>query len=124
NLAVPQLLVALLERLGQRRGEGFRVVDRRVAIGVGEGFRQRAGGEVVQLRQRAAGGLLVGVRQYAFAEAVLDAEHLEEVELQVSDVALVVAHVVAPLSSAFRLGASVPLLAGNIRILPVGNYGK
>ena len=69
-----------------------RVEHRRVAVGVGEGFGQRAGRQPLQLGEDAADGLLVQFVVRRLAEQVLAPQHLEQVELDVPQVALVVAH--------------------------------
>nr|BFF02159.1 hypothetical protein GCM10020241_38340 [Streptoalloteichus tenebrarius] len=92
-----------------RRG----VEHRRVAVGVGEGLGQRTGREVVQLREHAPGGVLVGLLERPGAQPLLDLEHLEEVELQVPQVALVVAHLVSSRVRAGRPAGHAPLLTGN-----------
>ena len=94
-LGVHEGLVGLLERLRQRHRVGLRVEDRRVAVGVGEGLRQRPDRQAVDLGQDAARGVLVGLLERPRAEVVLHAEDLEQVELEVPQVALVVAHLVA-----------------------------
>ena len=88
--------VALLERLGQRRGVGLGVEDRRVAVAVLERRGEVLAGEPVDLGQDLAGGLAVDLGERAGAEDLVAAEHLEEVELDVAEVALVVAHVALP----------------------------
>ena len=71
---------------------GGRVEDRRVPVGVGERLGQRAGRQPLELAEDAADGLLVEVRVGRLAEQVLAPQHLEEVELDVPQVALVVTH--------------------------------
>ena len=89
----------LLERLGQRHRVRLRVEDRRVAVAVGERLGDRALGQPGDLAQHLAGGVGVQVGVRALAERLVDAEHLEQVEYLVTDVALVVAHV----SSSMRM---------------------
>ena len=85
-------LVALLERLGERGGVRLGVEDRRVAVAVLVRRREVLAGEPVHLGQDRAGGLAVDRLERTGAEDLVAAEHLEEVELDVADVALVVAH--------------------------------
>ena len=110
-LAVPQHAVGVLQRLGQRDGMGGGVEDRRVAVGVGEGRGERAGGHGVELAQGVARDLDVDALERAAAEVFLHAEDLEEVELDVAQVAPEVPH-----------GPSLPV--GNISVLPIGNQGN
>jgi hypothetical protein len=91
-LAVPEDLVGVLERLRQRDGVGGRVEDRRVAVGVGEGLRQRTGRHGVQLPERVPRGLQVDAVERRAAQLLLHPEDLEEVELDVAQVAPEVAH--------------------------------
>ena len=108
-LGVHPGLVALLERLGHRRGAGRGVEDGRVAVAVLVRRGEVLAGEPVDLGEDRAGGLAVDLREGALAEDVVAAEHLEEVELDVAQVALVVAH--AP-----------PIRLGDVRRwLPVGS---
>ena len=69
-----------------------RVEDRRVAVGVGEGFGQRPLGQLGHLGDHALGGVEVDVLERRRGKDLVGAEDLEEVELDVPDVALVVAH--------------------------------
>ena len=91
-LAVEQRLVRLLERLGQLHRVRVRIEDRRVPVGVDERIGERAFGQLRDLVHDAARGLLVDVGKGSGAEDLVRAEDLEEVELDVADVALVVAH--------------------------------
>src|SRR5699024_11570379 len=91
-LAVPKLLVALLESLRQLRREGLGIVGGRVTVTLLERVSQGAGGEVVEFGEHTAGGLLVGLGQHTATEPLLHTQHFEQVELKVSDIALVVAH--------------------------------
>ena len=84
--------VGLPQRLGHPHRVRDRVEDRRVAVGVGERLGQRPGGHGVQLGQDAPCRVLVQVRIRRLAQQVLAPQHLEEVELDVTQVALVVAH--------------------------------
>jgi hypothetical protein len=68
---------------------GLRVEHGRVAVRVDEGLGQRAGRDGVQFLQHALGGVQIDA---VGAEVVLHAEDLEEVELEVTEVALEVAH--------------------------------
>ena len=80
------------ERLGHRHGLGLRVVDRRVAVGVREGLGELVLGEAGDLLEHLASGVGVDVLVGAGPQHVAATEHLEEVELDVAQVALVVAH--------------------------------
>jgi hypothetical protein len=91
-LAVDQRLPGLLERLGQRDRAGVGVEDGRVAVGVGEGLGERPLGELGDLGDDAAGRVLVQVGERSVRQDLVGAEDLEEVELDVANVALVVAH--------------------------------
>ena len=86
-------LVGLLEALGHRHGVGRRVEDRRVAVGVEQGGGELVGGQPLDLAQDVARRVRVDLAEGAGAEHVLPAEDLEQVELDVAQVALVVAHV-------------------------------
>ncbi len=92
-LGVPQCAERLLE--GFRQGDGviLGVEDRRVAVGVGEGLAQRSLGEAGNFTEHVADGVGVEVAPHAVTQRLLETEYLEEVELQVADVALVMAHV-------------------------------
>ena len=98
-----QALHRLLEGLGQRDGVGLGIEDRRVAVGVGERLGDRSLGQAGDLAQHVAGGVGVQVAEGALAERLVEAEHLEEVEFLVTDVALVMAHC----SSSMRLPHAV-----------------
>src|SRR5690606_35157296 len=69
-----------------------RVVDRRRAVAVGEGRRHLVADESVDLGEDAARGLHVDVGVRTGAEDGVSTEDVEERELDVTDVALVVAH--------------------------------
>ncbi len=73
---------------------GFGVEDRRVAVGVGEAFGGRPLGQCLDLGEDAACGVLVQIAELAGFEDLLNLQELEEVELEVAEVALVMAHVV------------------------------
>ena len=68
------------------------VEDRRVAVAVLVRRGEVLAGEPVDLGEDRAGGLAVDLGERAAAEDLVPAEHLEEVELDVAEVALVVAH--------------------------------
>ena len=72
---------------------GLGVEDRRVAVGVLERRGEVLAGQPVDLGEDLARGLAVDLGERAGAEDLVAAEHLEEVELDVAEVALVVAHV-------------------------------
>ena len=69
-----------------------RIEDRRVPVGLGERLGEGTGSEPVHLVQDPAGSLLIQVRIRLRAQQVLPPQHLEQVELDVTEVALVVAH--------------------------------
>src|SRR5699024_5403728 len=71
---------------------GVGVEDRRIAIGGGEGLGHGALGEGGDLGEDALGGVGVEVAELAGIEFLVDAQDLEHVELEVSDVALVMTH--------------------------------
>ena len=91
-LRVHPRLVALLEGLGDRRGRRLRVEDGRVAVAVLVRRGEVLAGEPVDLVEDRPGGLAVDLGEGTLAQDVVPAEHLEEVELDVAEVALVVAH--------------------------------
>ena len=68
------------------------VERRRVAVGVGERFRERPLGQPRRLVEHLSHGLAVEVTELAGGQRLLQVEHLEQVELQIAHVALVVAH--------------------------------
>ncbi len=82
----------LLERLGQRDGVGVRVEGRRVAVAVGERLRERSLGLPGRLGEHLADRLAVEVAELPSGQDLLQVEHLEQVEFEVTHVALVVAH--------------------------------
>ena len=82
----------LLERLGQRHRVRLGVEHRRVAVAVDERLGDRTLGQPAHLGEHFVGGVDVQVGVLAFAECLVNAEHLEQVEYLVTDVALVVAH--------------------------------
>ena len=71
---------------------GLRVERRRVAVGVLERRRQLLAGQPVDLAEHLLDGLGVDLGEGAGAQQLVAPEHLEEVELDVAEVALVVAH--------------------------------
>ena len=91
-LGVHQCLVGGLEVLGHLHRVRGRVIHRRVAVGGGECFREQAGGQRVGVLQEVLGGLDVDVLERCRAHSLGPAKNLEQVELDVSQVALVVGH--------------------------------
>ena len=69
-----------------------------MAVGVGEGLRHRTLRQATHLVQHLAGEIAVQVGEVTVGQGLFQAEHLEEVELQIAEIALVVAHVGALLS--------------------------
>jgi hypothetical protein len=69
-----------------------RVEHRRVAVGVDERRREGALGQPADLGEHTAGRLGVHLLERAGAEAVLDVQELEQVELEVPEIGGVVAH--------------------------------
>ena len=63
-----------------------------MAVGLGERLRHRALRQTRGLAEHLADGVDVEVAEFATGEHLLQVKHLDEVELQVADVALVVAH--------------------------------
>ena len=108
ELGVHERLVRLLERLRQRRGVGRRVEDRRVAVAVGVAGGEVLAGQPVDLGEDVARGVDVEVGVRLLAERLVGPEDLEEVELEVAQVALVVASSVpgSPLSADVELPVS------------------
>ena len=107
----------LLERLGQRDGVRLGVEHRRIAVAVGERIGDRALGQPADLAEHLARGVDVEVGELAFAERLVDAEHLEQVEFLVTDVALVVAHV-------FLLDENATMRLGTWAKLPTSNSAQ
>ena len=92
-LGVHAGVVALLERLrASSTVRGLRVEDRRVAVAVLEGRGELLAGQAVDLAEDRARGVDVDLLERARAEHLVAAEDLEEVELDVAQVGLVVAH--------------------------------
>src|SRR4029453_7498163 len=85
-------LVALLERLRHRRRARRGVEDGRVAVAVLVRRREVLAGKPVDLGEDRARGLAVDLRERSAAQDVVPAENLEEIELDVAQVALAVAH--------------------------------
>ena len=73
-----------------------RVEDRRVPVGVSVGLGDRPLGQPGNLVQNAAGSDLVHLSERLGTEKVLALQHLEEVELDVPEVALEVTHRSSP----------------------------
>ena len=69
------------------------IEDRGVAVRIGERFAKRSLGQACDLCQHVADSVGIQVAPSAFAQWLLQSENLEEVELQVPNVALVMAHV-------------------------------
>ena len=84
---------------------GGRVENRRIAVGVGERLGDRPLGEPADLVENAAGGLLVHVGVRFRAEQFLPVQDLEEVELDVPEVALEVPHCHSPVPSLGAFGS-------------------
>ena len=91
-LGVHPGLVALLERLGHGGRVGLGVEDRRVAVAVDVRRGEVVARQAADLGEDLAGGVAVDLGEGTLAEDLVPAEHLEEVELDVAQVALVVAH--------------------------------
>src|SRR6185437_88610 len=85
--------VRLLEGLRYRHVTGRRVEGRRVPVAGGERVGDRPQREPVDLGQHVARGLLVNLGERPGPEDLLAAEYLEQVELDIPQIALVVAHV-------------------------------
>ena len=92
------------ERLRQRHAPRHGVKDGRVAVGVDERLSHWPDSKPVDLGEHVAGSLLVDLGKRAGAKDLLAAEHLEEVELDVPEIALVVAHV------SLRLSGYLPVM--------------
>ena len=82
----------LLERLGQGHRVGVGVEDRRVAVALDERLRQRTLGEAGHLVEHLAAGVGIEIAEITRLERLVHAEHLEQVENLIANVALVVAH--------------------------------
>jgi hypothetical protein len=87
----------LLEALRHRHRAGGGVEHRRLAVALLEGVGEHARGQAVDLFEEAPHDVLVQVGVEAGAQDVPASKHLEEIELQVTDIALVVAHGVCSL---------------------------
>ena len=124
--------VGLLEAFGDGHRMGLGVEHRRVAVGIGERFGDGTFGQGADLAQHVDGGLFVEVAEIAFFEDLLQVEEFEEVELEITQVALVVTHCLVPIwGVAFFAGqkrgvVSCPgrsgnrkLLASNFSLLPI-----
>jgi len=94
---------------------GLRVEDRGRAVGLDERGRQVLAGDALDLREDLLGGVHVEVGVGAGAEDLVAAEHLEEVELDVAQVALVVAHC----STFSRSGSMWPRVVTGVFYRPV-----
>ena len=118
-LGVDVGLVAALERLGHPHRVRRRVVDRRVAVTVDERRGQLVLGQPGDLAEHLAGDVLVHLGVRRGAEHVLAAEHLEQGELDVSQVAPVVAHGQCPsrASDRCRRRPTAALLVSNMMLL-------
>jgi hypothetical protein len=71
---------------------GLRVEHRRIAVRVGEGLCDGTLGQPGHLAQHLGRGVCVQLCVRALTERLVHAEHFEQVEYLVTDVALVVAH--------------------------------
>lgn len=91
-----------LEALRHRHRRGGGVEHRRGAVALLEGVGEHARGEPVDLLQDASHDVLVQIGVKAGTQDVPAPEDLEEVELQVTDIALVVAHGVCSLKPGVR----------------------
>ena len=105
-------LEGLLEALRHGHGAGGRVEDGRVAVGVEQRVGELVARQALDLGEDAAGRVGVDLVEGRLAEQLLAAEDLEEVELDVAQVALVVTH-----------GAVLPCggFTGQMSLLPVSN---
>ena len=82
----------LLERLGNAHRVRVRVERRRIPVGFGEGFREWTLSLPRGLLQHFAHGLAVEVTELPGGQCLLQVQHLEQVELQITHVALVMPH--------------------------------
>jgi hypothetical protein len=82
----------LLERFGQRDGVRARIERRRVAVRLGERLRERALCQAGRLVEHLSHRLRVEIAELAGRQNLLQIEHLVEVELEITHVALVVPH--------------------------------
>ena len=92
-LGVRQRAVRLLEGLGKGHRARGRVEHRRVTVAVGERLGGRPERELVDLGEHVPRRFLVDLGERPGAEDFLAPEQFEEVELDVPEIALVVAHV-------------------------------
>ena len=118
-LTVPERPVGLLECLRQHHAVGFRIEFRWVAVGLGEGLRQRSASQPIDLGEHVVRGLAIHLGERAGTHPLLHPQYLEQHELEVAEIALVVAHVLAPAQSRYP-----GLLTGNLTILPTSNTGN
>ncbi|GAA5012976.1 hypothetical protein GCM10023317_50740 [Actinopolymorpha pittospori] len=107
-------VIALLQRVTDANGAGLPVEDGRGEVGLGEGGGDVLAGEALDLAQDAARGVEVDVGIATGAEQVGTPEHVEERELDVTEIALVVAH--RPPQDAFRRGGGVAAAKGYLRV--------
>ena len=82
----------LLERLGDRHRVGVRVECRWVAVGLGERLGDGALGLLCRLVEHLSHRFGVQIAELAGRQDLFQVEHLEEVELEITHVALVVTH--------------------------------
>ena len=94
----------LLERLGERHGMRLGIEGRGVAVAVGERLGNRSLGESGDLAEHLLGGVDVEIGVLTLTECLVEAEHLEQVEHLVTNIALVVAHVSSSSRTPLRLG--------------------
>jgi len=108
-------LVGLGERGGERDRAGRGVEHRRVAIGVEQALGKLVLREATDLAEDLAGSCRVDVGVRTAAQDLLTVEDLEQVELEIAQVALVVAHQGPPCSARGRWPTN------GDRLLPVSN---
>ena len=105
----------LLEAVRHPHRAGRGIELRRVAVGLGERLGDRAGSQPLDLGQDAARGFLVQLGERLRAHQVLALQHLEQVELDVTEIALVVPHPRPPESSGSRMPSPAhALLVSNL----------
>lgn len=80
-----------LKSVGRSRS-GDEFEHRRVAVALDERRGERAFGKPGHLAEHLLGGVPVEVDERAGTQCLVDAEHLEQVEDLVTDIALIVAH--------------------------------
>ncbi len=121
-LGIDKGMERLAEGLRHPHRVGGRVELGRRAVARHERLCQRAGRQPVDLVEHAAGGVVVDLVEGPATEHILPAEQLEQVELDIAQVALEVRHSASLPGFPLSAGSGLPM--SNISLLPIGNIGK